>query len=97
MFNPLKRLVHRLRRASGRLPDRTRQTHADEAVARRLHQRFEHDLEHASINGLHFYVQGGVVTIYGTVSHTLDRDLLVSAVEQTTGVRDVVDHLQTES
>lgn len=87
----LKRLVYRLRpRPSGN----SRQTLKDRALALRLYRTFEHDLRLAPIRGIHFYVQHSAVTLYGTVRHDLDRELLVSLVRQIPGVKAVVEHLQ---
>lgn len=55
---------------------------------------FERELELAEIHGIHFYVQNGVVTLYGTVRHELDRELLMSLVREMLGVKGVVTHLQ---
>lgn len=71
-----------------------RQTQRDKSLARRLYATFERDLELADINGIHFYVQNGTVTLYGTVLSELDRDLLISLVRQIPGVKGVVGHLQ---
>lgn len=71
-----------------------RQTTSDLNLARRLYSTFERDLELAEIQGIHFYVQNGVVTLYGTVRHELDRDLLMSLVREMSGVKGVVTHLQ---
>ena len=86
----LGRARKRLRRA----PD-DRQTLKDRALGRRFRDTFEQDLEVADVQGLHFYVQGGVVTVYGTVRHELDRELLLSFIRQMAGVEGVVPHLQT--
>ncbi len=66
----------------------------DRTLARRLRDTFERDLEVTGVRGLHFYVQKGTVTIYGTVQHELDRELLVSFVRQIEGARRVISHLQ---
>lgn len=71
-----------------------RQTTSDFSLARRLYSTFERDLELAEIQGIHFYVQNGIVTLYGTVRHELDRDLLMSLVREMSGVKGVVTHLQ---
>ena len=87
--------IHSIRRRLG-LPRRghDRQTARDVSLARRLFNTFERDLELADIQGVHFYVQGGVVTLYGTVRHELDRDLLMTLVREMQGVKGVVTHLQ---
>jgi len=87
---PFTGLSDHLRRA----PD-DRQTLKDRALARRFRDTFEQDLEIADVQGLHFYAQDGVVTVYGTVRHDLDRELLVSFIRQMAGVKGVVPHLQT--
>ena len=71
-----------------------RQTARDLVLARRLFNTFERDLELAEIHGIHFYVQNDVVTLYGTVRHELDRELLISLVREIPGVKGVVAHLQ---
>lgn len=69
-------------------------THRDQVLARRLSRVFERDLEMASLHGVQFYVRGGVVTLYGTVAHALDRKLIVDLVRSVPGVEGVVAHLQ---
>ncbi len=71
-----------------------RQTTSDYNLSRRLFSLFERDLELAEIHGIHFYVQNGIVTLYGTVRHELDRELLMSLVREMSGVKGVVSHLQ---
>lgn len=71
-----------------------RQTTSDYNLSRRLFGMFERDLELAEIQGIHFYVQNGIVTLYGTVRHELDRELLMSLVREMSGVKGVVTHLQ---
>ncbi len=87
--------LHMLRRKLGlsRRGDE-RQTKSDFNLARRLYSTFESDLELAEIRGIHFFVQNGVATLYGTVRHELDRELLMSLVRETSGVKGVVTHLQ---
>ena len=87
--------LHLLRRQLGlsRRGD-DRQTTSDFNLARRLHTTFERDLELAQIQGIHFYVQNGIVTLYGIVRHELDRELLMSLVREMSGVKGVVAHLQ---
>lgn len=66
----------------------------DRTLVRRIRSAFEHDLQAATdVQGLHFYVRDGVVTIYGAVQHDLDRELLLSLVRQLDGVKDVVSRL----
>ncbi len=72
----------------------SRQTLKDRTLAIRLYRTFERDLELTHIRGIHFYVQHGTVTLYGTIRHELDRELLVSLVRQMAGVKGVVEHLQ---
>lgn len=87
----LQALRHRLSRPRNR---DARQTMRDVSLSRRLFNTFERDLELAEIHGIHFYVQNSVVTLYGTVRHELDRELLVSLVREIAGVKGVVAHLQ---
>ena len=87
----LRQLTRRLRRAPARDPRRTLK---DKALALRLFRTFERDLELARVHGIHFYVKNCVVTLYGAIRHELDRDLLVSFVEQIEGVEGVEEHLQ---
>ncbi len=84
-------MARRLQRTPAR---DSRQTLKDRALAYRLFHTFERDMELASVRGIHFYVQNGTVTLYGTIRHELDRTLLVSMVRQITGVKGVVEHLQ---
>ncbi len=71
-----------------------RQTALDSTLSRRLFNMFERDMDLAEIHGIHFYVHNSVVTLYGTVRHELDRELLVSLVRDVAGVKGVVAHLQ---
>ena len=48
----------------------------------------------ADIQGIHFYVQHGTVTLFGTVRTPLDVELLTTFVRQIPGVRGVVKQLQ---
>ncbi len=83
--------MHRLRG----IPIRdARLTLKDKALALRLFETFERDLELAHLRGVHFYVKKGTVTLYGTIRHELDRELLISLVAQLDGVEEVVEHLQ---
>ena len=99
--NALKKLArhieHQLDQARKRLYRKRndRQTLKDRALARRFRDAFEQDLEMADVHGLHFYMQEGVVTVYGTVRHELDRELLLSFIRQMPGVKGVIPHLQT--
>lgn len=82
------------RRLQGTPVRDARLTLKDKTLALRLYQTFERDLELAHVRGIHFYVKKGTVTLYGTIRHELDRDLLVSLVARLDGVQDVVEHLQ---
>lgn len=87
----LQSITRRFRLPGARL---SRQTARDVGLARRLYNTFERDLELAEIQGIHFYVQNGIVTLYGTVRHELDRDLLMTLVREMHGVKGIVTHLQ---
>ena len=69
-------------------------THADRTIAFRLYRTFELELERAQVQGVHFFVLNGTVTLCGAITHMLDRDLLISLVEQVEGVTEVVSQLQ---
>ena len=88
----LPQMAHRLRGTPIR--DDTRLTLKDKALAVRLFQIFERDLELAHVHGVHFYVKKGTVMLSGTIRHQLDRELLLSLVAQLDGVKEVVEHLQ---
>jgi osmotically-inducible protein OsmY len=66
----------------------------DRALVLRLVETFERDMAVADLHGIHFYVRNAKVTLYGTIRHELDRDLIVSLVRQIPGVKEVVPHLQ---
>ncbi len=87
----IQRIAHRLRGTPVR---DARPTLKDKALALRLYQTFERDLELAHVRGIHFYVKKSTVTLYGTIRHELDRDLLLSIIAQLDGVEAVVEHLQ---
>ncbi len=88
---PIQQIAHRLRGTPIR---DARLTLKDKALALRLFETFERDLELAHLRGVHFYVKKGTVTLYGTIRHELDRELLISLVAQLDGVEEVVEHLQ---
>ena len=71
-----------------------RATLKDKALALRLFQTFERDLELAHVRGVHFYVKKGTVTLHGTIRHELDRDLLVSLITEIDGVETVEEQLE---
>ena len=87
--------LRKLTRRGHSLPVRdARQTLKDRALVLRLIQIFERDMALADLHGIHFYVRDANVTLYGTIRHELDRDLIVSLVRQIPGVKEVVPHLQ---
>ena len=87
----IPQIAHRLRGTPIR---DARLTLNDKALALRLFQTFERDLELAHVCGVHFYVKKGTVTLSGTIRHQLDRELLLALVVQLDGVVEVVEHLQ---
>lgn len=92
VWNPFNRI--KLRRSSLQQPPETERTQQDRSLVQRLYTAFEHDLELVDLHGLQFYVQDGVVTIYGLVRHELDRDMLLSFVRQVPGVKGIDNRLQ---
>ena len=92
-LRPIQRTTHRVRETPIR---DARLTLKDKALALRLFQTFERDLELAHVHGIHFYVKKGTVTLYGTIGHELDRDLLVSLITQIDGVEAVDEQLQID-
>ncbi len=68
-------------------------TRRDHLLTRHLARAFERDLAHAALEGVQFYVRGGVVTLYGTVGHALDQRLVINLVRSVPGVQGVVAHL----
>jgi osmotically-inducible protein OsmY len=91
LLRPFHRLARRLTRTFAR---DDRMTTRDRNLARRLFATFERELELAEVQGIHFYVQNGIVTLYGAVRHELDRDLLNSLIRQIPGVKGVISSLQ---
>ncbi len=87
----LRRAMHRL---TGSDSDQGYKTRRDRVIARRLQETFDRDLELTRVAGLHLFVQNSVVTLYGTVRHELDRELITSIAQKVPGVKDVVGHLQ---
>lgn len=85
--------VARLRSAPPRHSMEQERTRHDQTLALKLSRVFERDLQYTSLQGVRFYVQGGVVTLHGTVAHALDRQLVVDAVRGVRGVEGVVAHL----
>jgi hypothetical protein len=90
-YPSLRRITRRLR---GTPVLDARRTLKGKALALRLYRTFERDLELSNVRGIHFYVKNGVVTLYGTIRHELDRNLIISLVERIEGVQQVVTHLQ---
>lgn len=88
--SPFKKLINTVSRMTPNVDYKTRR---DQVVARRLQNTFERDLELASVQGLNFFVQDGVVTLYGTIRHELDRELISNVVRSVPGVREVVEHV----
>jgi osmotically-inducible protein OsmY len=72
-----------------------RDTFSDRMLAERLYRTFEQAPEADQVRGVHFYVQHGTVTLYGTVRHRHDRDDLAARVREIPGVKGVVTRLQT--
>ena len=68
-------------------------TRLDRRLAYRLFVRFERWGEGAGA-GLHFHVQGGAVTVLGTVATADERAAVLRAVGQTPGVLRVTDRLK---
>lgn len=95
-YKAFRKMTRRLHRPAGPDTRDERQTQKDQALARRFRETFERDLLLADVQGLHFYAKDGMVTIYGTVRHELDRDLIISFVQRTPGVKEVVSHLQLD-
>lgn len=93
-YKAFRKMTRRLRHTSEPDARDERQTQKDRALVRRFRKTFERDLSLAEVQGLHFYAKDGVVTIYGTVHHELDRDLIISFVRRTQGVEEVISHLQ---
>ena len=93
VWNPFNRIKQRRREPLQQLPEASR-TQQDRTLVQRLHTAFEQDLELVDLHGLQFYVQDGVVTIYGLVRHELDRDMLLSFVRQVPGVKGIDNRLQ---
>lgn len=91
MIATVGRALRRLTPGSRKLSPQALQ---DRKLAKALCNAFERDLEMTGVRGLHFYVQRGHVTIYGTVQHELDRELLVAFVRQIDGVHDATAQLQ---
>lgn len=87
----LQRMVRRLK--SGESPHGYR-TRRDRVLARRLQETFDRDLELTRVSGLHLFVQNSIVTLYGSVRHELDRELITSVARKVPGVKGVVEHLQ---
>lgn len=65
-------------------------TQQDQELAQRICTTIERDLAAANLRELHFYVYRGTVTVFGTIRHDLDRDLLTALVGQISGVERVV-------
>jgi osmotically-inducible protein OsmY len=87
----LKSLITRFKSVTSSGDYRTRR---DQVVAQRLQNAFERDLELARVQGLNFFVQNGVVTLYGTIRHELDRELILGVIRGVAGVREIVEHIQ---
>ena len=91
----LGQLVRRTRaalpaRAPSKHRAKTLETRKDQQLARRICTTVERDLAAADLRELHFYVYRGTVTVFGTVRHDLDRDLLTALAGQIPGVENVI-------
>lgn len=87
----LQRMVRRMK--GGESPHSYR-TRRDRVMARRLQETFDRDLELTRVSGLHIFVQNSVVTLYGSVRHELDRELITAIARKVPGVKGVIEHLQ---
>jgi hypothetical protein len=92
-LSQLKRTAVRFYRAR---INRVRATIRDWRLAGRLRAVVERDAELAKVKGFHFYIFNGVVTVYGTVRHTPERDLVLGFLRRVQGVREVVGHLNVD-
>lgn len=92
-MKPFRTMTQRWRKP---LTRRARQTAADRVLAERLCATFEQELAMMDVQGIHFYVKDGTVTLYGSVAHALNRELLVALVKDLPDVRGVVSHLHVD-
>ena len=93
-YSMLTFLFDRVSATSARHTDLHLRTQRDRRTARRLANTFEHDLELIDVIGFQFYVQDGVVNVYGTVRNVLDREMMLSLIRQVPGVQDIRSYLQ---
>ncbi len=87
----------RIRTLQRRLPLRLFPTHrpasGDRDLAERLLLLFERERDDRQ--GLQFFVKDGTVAVYGVISPTRDRDLVLARIRNEPGVTAVEDHLVT--
>jgi osmotically-inducible protein OsmY len=80
-----RRETRRFYRASAEAPE----TRRDRDLAQRLMHMLDEDMAASRIRGIHVYVRRNAVRLYGAVSSTLDRDLIISLVRSQPGVQEV--------
>lgn len=86
----LESALRRLSRLPSFLPsgDATRR---DRTITRRLCAMFEEQLPIDEVDGVHFYVMDGTVTVLGRIDDPERRDVVLSIVAEVPGVEKVVD------
>jgi hypothetical protein len=73
------------------LNERRRKTEIDRGIGREIHRVFEAD--GPKVEGLHFYVFQGGVSIYGAVATFAQRDAVMAALSTIPGITQIADHL----
>lgn len=66
-------------------------THSDRTITRRLCTMFEEQLPIDEVEGIHFYVMDGTVTVLGRIDDAEHRNTVLSIIAEVPGVEKVVD------
>lgn len=74
------------------LAERRRKTKVDREIAEAIGEAFEASSD-PEVEGLHFYVFEGAVSIYGAVSSDGQRDRVLASVSRVPGIAHIADHM----
>lgn len=74
------------------LNERRQKTELDRGIGREIFRVFE-AADGPKVEGLHFYVFGGGISIYGAVATFEQRDAVMAALSTIPGITQIADHL----
>ncbi|MBL7980158.1 MAG: hypothetical protein JNN12_17610 [Bacteroidetes Order II. Incertae sedis bacterium] len=70
---------------------RSEKTKQDQSLCFSVCQLFDHDLAHLSLNGLHFYIRDGILTVQGTLKDNIAKETVFKLLESIAGIKEIVD------